>query len=296
VCIESSAASKYGLPDTAMSLVIHSYGDANEDTCENFGPHFNPFGVQHGHPEDVTKHVGDLGVLEFRKVPDEWPEDVAKCSSSQIGSYGVFDHINLYGENSPCQRPIVLYKGEAPMKEFKPSLAVACDVLKEPYDTPKEDTKTKPTAALLNANRVTEAKKGKDLTIEVPYVKEANKATDEEDVVEAIATTEIPKLVTHAQKKKKTTMKPKGKKKTMKPNEKKPTKNPIGKTTTTTTMAPKITDTKMTTDDIIATKIEDVENQTEAAEETENDDVVETAGGENVTDKSSEESVESKEK
>ena len=45
VCIETSAASKYGLPDTAMSLVIHSYGDANEDTCENFGPHFNPFGV-----------------------------------------------------------------------------------------------------------------------------------------------------------------------------------------------------------------------------------------------------------
>ena len=56
------------------------------------------------------------------------------------------------------------------MKEFKPSLAVACDVLKEPYDTPKEDTKTKPTAALLNANRVTEAKKGKDLMNKVPYV------------------------------------------------------------------------------------------------------------------------------
>ena len=56
------------------------------------------------------------------------------------------------------------------MKEFKPSLAVACDVLKEPYDTPKEDTKTKPTAALLNANRVTDAKKGKDLMNKVPYV------------------------------------------------------------------------------------------------------------------------------
>ena len=63
-----------------------------------------------------------------------------------------------------------MYKGEAPMKEFKPSLAVACDVLKEPYDDPKEDTKTKPTAALLNANRVTEAKKGKDLMNKVPYV------------------------------------------------------------------------------------------------------------------------------
>ena len=56
------------------------------------------------------------------------------------------------------------------MKEFKPSLAVACDVLKEPYDTPKEDTKTKPTAALLTANRVTDAKKGKDLMNKVPYV------------------------------------------------------------------------------------------------------------------------------
>ena len=63
-----------------------------------------------------------------------------------------------------------MYKGEAPMKEFKPSLAVACDVLKEPYDDPKEDTKTKPTAALLNANRVTEAKKGKDLMNKLPYV------------------------------------------------------------------------------------------------------------------------------
>ena len=92
-------------------------------------------------------------------------------------------------------------------------------------------------------------------------------------------------------------MKLKGKKKTLKPNEKKPTKNPIGKTTTTTTtMAPKTADTKMTTDDIIASKIEDVENQTEAAEEAEIDDVVETAGVENVTEKSSEESVESEEK
>ena len=83
----------------------------------------------------------------------------------------------------------------------------------------------------------------------------------------------------------------------MKPDEKKPTKNPSGKTTTTTTtMAPKIKDDTMTTDDIIATKIEDVENQTEAADEAENDEVVETAGVENVTEKSSEESVESEEK
>ena len=45
VCVEQSASNKYGLPDDVLSLVIHAYGDANEDTCENFGPHFNPFGV-----------------------------------------------------------------------------------------------------------------------------------------------------------------------------------------------------------------------------------------------------------
>ena len=45
VCIDSSAAQKYGLPDTVHSLIIHAYGDASEDTCENFGPHFNPYGV-----------------------------------------------------------------------------------------------------------------------------------------------------------------------------------------------------------------------------------------------------------
>lgn len=170
VCIDSSAAQKYGLPDTVHSLIIHAYGDASEDTCENFGPHFNPYGVEHGHPEDVTKHVGDLGILEFRKVPDEWPEDVTKCTPNQIGSYGVFDHISLYGENSPCYRPVVLYKGEAPMKEFKPSLTIACDVLHEPKDndskyakeTNNADTKTVtemgPAAALLSANRVKAAK------------------------------------------------------------------------------------------------------------------------------------------
>ena len=97
-------------------------------------------------------------------------------------------------------------------------------------------------------------------------------------------------MVTHPQKKKKTTMKP-----TMKPKGKKPTMKPKGKTTTTTT--PKINDDTTTTDDIIATKIEAVENQTEAGEEPENDeDVMETKGVENVTEKSSEESVESPEK
>ena len=84
------------------------------------------------------------------------------------GSYGVFDHINLYGENSPCDRPVVLYKGEAPMKEFKSSLAIACDVLKhndedtEGYRAlksqpePENATPIVEVGELLNASRVKE--------------------------------------------------------------------------------------------------------------------------------------------
>ena len=80
-----------------------------------------------------------------------------------LGSYGVFDHINLYGENSPCYRPVVLYKGEAPMKEFKSSLALACDVLKEndgntkKYEPEPENATPIPAVSdLLNASRVKE--------------------------------------------------------------------------------------------------------------------------------------------
>ena len=34
----------------------------------------------HGDPEDGTKHVGDLGILEFSAVPDDWPASVERCN------------------------------------------------------------------------------------------------------------------------------------------------------------------------------------------------------------------------
>jgi hypothetical protein len=66
----------------------------------------------------------------------------------------VFDHINLYGENSPCYRPVVLYKGEAPVKEFKASLALACDVLREYDGNSQSESATDAAKALLSATRV----------------------------------------------------------------------------------------------------------------------------------------------
>ena len=39
--------------------------------------------AQHGRPQDSTKHVGDLGMLEFGETPDDWPEDIAICEKGQ---------------------------------------------------------------------------------------------------------------------------------------------------------------------------------------------------------------------
>ena len=65
-------------------------------------------------------------------------------------------------------RPVVLYRGEAPMKEFKPSEAVACDVLRYPEmksnnygpnktlktAVEKNETAKNPADNVLKANRV----------------------------------------------------------------------------------------------------------------------------------------------
>ncbi|XP_053609372.1 uncharacterized protein LOC128674660 [Plodia interpunctella] len=78
---------------------IHELGDIT--TCDTTGAHFNPDDTDHGGQNHTTRHVGDLGNVEF--VGGEIP----------VATVNILDPlISLTGRNSILGRALVLHERE----------------------------------------------------------------------------------------------------------------------------------------------------------------------------------------
>ncbi|RWS21915.1 superoxide dismutase-like [Cu-Zn] [Leptotrombidium deliense] len=86
-----------GLTAGLHGFHIHEFGDLSNG-CTSAGGHYNPFGKDHGAPNDTNRHVGDLGNIEA-------PAD-GKATVS------ITDHmLKLSGEHSIIGRAVVVHVG-----------------------------------------------------------------------------------------------------------------------------------------------------------------------------------------
>jgi len=84
-----------GLTPGQHGFHVHEFGD-NTNGCTSAGPHYNPFGKEHGAPNDANRHVGDLGNV----VAD----------ANGVAQVNIEDkQLALSGENSIIGRSLVVH-------------------------------------------------------------------------------------------------------------------------------------------------------------------------------------------
>ncbi|KAJ3317801.1 Superoxide dismutase [Cu-Zn], partial [Gonapodya sp. JEL0774] len=86
-----------GLTPGAHGFHVHEFGD-NTNGCTSAGGHYNPHGKTHGAPEDVNRHVGDLG-------------NVVAGADGTVKASITDSHVSLHGAHSVIGRTIVVHAG-----------------------------------------------------------------------------------------------------------------------------------------------------------------------------------------
>jgi len=89
--IKNLSAGKHGFH-------VHEFGNLSEG-CKTAGPHFNPFKLTHGGPNDVERHVGDMGNV----VSDGKSDTILVYEDSLI---------ELTGVNTIVGRSVVVHADE----------------------------------------------------------------------------------------------------------------------------------------------------------------------------------------
>ncbi|KAG8316957.1 Superoxide dismutase [Cu-Zn] [Homalodisca vitripennis] len=83
-----------GLSPGNHGFHIHEFGD-NTDGCLSAGDHFNPEKKEHGAPEDINRHAGDLGNV---------------ASHQGVAKVDITDHkISLVGSHSVIGRTVIIH-------------------------------------------------------------------------------------------------------------------------------------------------------------------------------------------
>ena len=108
-----------GLTKGKHGFHIHEFGDCSSTDGSSAGGHFNPEGMTHGAPMDMSRHAGDMGNLEA--------DDSGKAHLEYVDKV-----IAFVGPHSIIGRSMIIHKSEDDLKTQPTGNAgarVACGVI-----------------------------------------------------------------------------------------------------------------------------------------------------------------------